>query len=105
MLLLSSFDHSAGSTLKLRHVGSSVLLSASIATALEMAPEPGQRKGSFITAHMTGAIRRLMYWPDDGASIVYEDGMDFDVQGIAGCGTRQSAFRIGEFDPSLGGCG
>ncbi|KAH9256508.1 hypothetical protein BASA81_005423 [Batrachochytrium salamandrivorans] len=60
---------------------------------------------------MTGQIRRLLYWPDHGASKVYEDYQDMTVMDcktgktVVGYGTRQSGFRVGEFDASLGGCG
>lgn len=56
-------------------------------------------------------IRRVIYWPDEGAFKVYEDSQDFIVteettgQRVEGYGTRQSGFRVGTFDPSLGGCG
>jgi hypothetical protein len=60
---------------------------------------------------MSGEPRRLIYYPDKGAFMVYEDMVDFavsnDVSGqtVKGYGTRQSGFRCGAYDPSLGGCG
>jgi len=60
---------------------------------------------------MKGDERRLIYWPDQGAFICYEDCPSFDIVDmetgvtVAGYGTRQTGFRVGEFDPSLGGCG
>jgi hypothetical protein len=58
---------------------------------------------------MKGPIRRVIYWPDNGAFKVYEDAQDFSIacneQLVKGYGTRQTGFRVGEFDPSLGGCG
>ena len=63
-----------------------------------------------IEAYMGGDIRRLMYWPDNGEFKVYEDNMDvFEVrhqgQLVNAYGTRQTGVRVGEFDPSKGGCG
>ena len=63
---------------------------------------------------MKGDIRRLQYWPDDGAFAVFEDSMMFEIahedqhgeQSVSGYGTRQSGFRgPGEYDASQGGCG
>ena len=53
----------------------------------------------------TGPTKRLQYWPDRYAFEVFEDAMDFTVNGIRAVGTRQIGFRVGEFDPSLGGVG
>ena len=46
-----------------------------------------------------------MYWPDNGRFEVFEDCMEFEVNGIPAYGTRQSGFRLGAYDPSEGGCG
>jgi hypothetical protein len=60
---------------------------------------------------MKGQVRRLIYWPDQGAFKVYEDYLEFHCTHVesgttvTGYGTRQSGFRVGAFDPSLGGCG
>ena len=98
--------------------------------------------GQLIKVSMTGDIRRLQYFPDDGNFVVFEDSMDFGIstsslmassssssssnnssssrsssggeagdavrwsdQYVVGYGTRQSGFRVGDFDPSVGGCG
>ena len=62
-----------------------------------------------VVVSMTGPIRRVIYWPDRGAFKVYEDYQNFTVaceeQVVVGYGTRQTGFRVGDFDPSLGGCG
>lgn len=58
-----------------------------------------------VVVECTGEIRRLMYWPDHGRFEVFEDSMDFKINGISGYGTRQSGFRLGSYDPSEGGCG
>ena len=51
-----------------------------------------------------GPIRRMQYFPDGGKFEVFEDGMDFTIstdagKGVKGKGTRQSAFRVGEYMP------
>ena len=72
----------------------------------ETAPEP-----RLIKIIMKGDDRRLIYWPDQGAFVCYEDCPSFEIIDMAtgekstGYGTRQSGFRVGEFDPTLGGCG
>ena len=64
-----------------------------------------------ISVRMDGPIRRLQYWPDHGDFEVFEDAMDFTLKELSsgfeckGYGTRQSGFRVGDFDPSLGGVG
>jgi len=62
---------------------------------------------------MCGRIRQLIYWPDNGAFKVFEDSLEFHITNeseqkvskVSGYGTRQSGYRVGEFDPSLGGVG
>jgi hypothetical protein len=72
----------------------------------EEAPQP-----RLIKIIMKGDERRLIYWPDQGAFICYEDCPSFDIidimtgESVVGYGTRQTGFRVGEFDPTLGGCG
>jgi len=72
----------------------------------ESAPKPRALK-----IVMKGDQRRLIYWPDQGAFVCYEDCPTFEITDLEtgevalGYGTRQSGFRVGEFDPSLGGCG
>ena len=76
---------------------------------VEVCPDGGAR--AVLTVQCSGTIRRAMYWPDRGTSVVYEDGMDFSItdpvtgQNVEGYGTRQNGFRIGEYDPSQGGVG
>lgn len=60
---------------------------------------------------MSGDVRRLMYYPDNNQFQCFEDCLDFQITNLVskqttkGYGTRQSGFRHGDFDPSLGGCG
>ena len=82
---------------------------------MEFAPHPRDADKGLgpcaVRIEMKGDVRRLLYWPDDGAFKVYEDSLEFhctDVKTgktVMGYGTRQSGFRVGEFDASLGGCG
>jgi hypothetical protein len=68
-------------------------------------------KPRLVKIKMKGDDRRLIYWPDQGAFICYEDCPEFEIidvesgVSVVGYGTRQTGFRVGEFDPSLGGCG
>mmetsp|Transcript_20103 Transcript_20103/g.33196 ORF Transcript_20103/g.33196 Transcript_20103/m.33196 type:complete len:443 (+) Transcript_20103:62-1390(+) len=69
-------------------------------------------KPASIRINMNGPIRRLMYWPDDGGFVVYEDSMDITVtevttgKSLNAYGTRQSGHRVGTYDPTVdGGCG
>ena len=81
---------------------------------------PPSSSSTLLTIECTGDIRRMMYWPDCGKFVVYEDGMDFTIavletdvgttsekklDGVRGYGTRQSGFRVGTFDPKDGGVG
>jgi hypothetical protein len=81
---------------------------------------PPSSSSTLLTIECTGDIRRMMYWPDCGKFVVYEDGMDFTIavletdvgttsekklNGVRGYGTRQSGFRVGTFDPKDGGVG
>ena len=76
---------------------------------LRSAPHEGGDRP--VRVEMSGDIRTLLYWPDGGSSICFEDSMDFTItdltSGLAvkGYGIRQTGFRLGEFDPTLGGCG
>lgn len=80
---------------------------------MHVVPEPNVNNVEPISIRvvMNGPIRTLKYWPDDGAFEVFEDALDFQVidestnQITQGYGTRQSGFRIGEYDPTKGGCG
>ena len=80
---------------------------------MQVVPEPNPHNLPPKSLRMTmdGAIRRLRYWPDDGAFEVFEDSMRFECLdeesnvSVEGYGTRQSGFRVGEYDPSKGGCG
>jgi hypothetical protein len=81
---------------------------------LQMGPAPHCQNGSappsahppaVVRVSCTGPVRRLQYWPDHVQFEVFEDSMDFRVNGIDAVGTRQTGFRVGDFDPSLGGCG
>jgi len=72
---------------------------------MEVGSAVGGTKLADVVVECTGVIRTLQYWPDDGRFEVFEDCMDFTVNGIAGYGTRQSGFRLGAYDPSEGGCG
>lgn len=64
-----------------------------------------------VRVKMSGAPRRVIYWPDEGQFKVYEDSQRFEITDVLtgktseGYGTKQSGFRVGSFDPSLGGCG
>ena len=58
-----------------------------------------------VVVECSGSIRRLQYWPDNGRFEVFEDMMNFTVNGVKAYGTRQSGYRLGKYDPSEGGCG
>lgn len=67
-----------------------------------------------VSCKCDGPIKTVCYWPDKGAFKVYEDNLNFTIKneteknsgdGLVAYGTRQSGFRVGDFDPSLGGCG
>ena len=49
-------------------------------------------------------IRTLLYWPDIGEFKVFEDQLPFYIkfhnQMVTGYGTRQTGYRIGDFDPT-----
>mmetsp|Transcript_3545 Transcript_3545/g.4265 ORF Transcript_3545/g.4265 Transcript_3545/m.4265 type:complete len:447 (-) Transcript_3545:1409-2749(-) len=78
-----------------------------------LVPEPNHDHAEAVPVRikMDGDIRRMQYWPDNGAFEVFEDSMNFQIidekhnKTVEGYGTRQSGFRIGEFDTSQGGCG
>ena len=82
---------------------------------MHVAPHPKHqdpnrvRDDAVVRIVMSGKPRRLIYWPDHGAFKCYEDCQDFavshDGQTVAGYGTKQRGFRVGDFDPTLGGCG
>jgi len=77
---------------------------------MQMVPEPDwgsgpQKAPSLLRVDCTGEVRRMQYFPDHGRFEVFEDSMDFTVDGIKGYGTRQSGFRIGDYDPGEGGVG
>ncbi len=76
-----------------------------VAASVEQAGKACPDAVAEIVVECTGPIRRLQYWPDGGRFEVFEDSMDFDVNGIKAYGTRQSGFRVGAYDPSEGGCG
>lgn len=78
--------------------------------------DPVTSKETGIEIKMYGNdVRTLLYWPDKGAFKVYEDNLIFELRNfsepeqsnniVSGYGTRQTGYRIGAFDPSLGGCG
>ena len=58
----------------------------------------GGTKIAQVVVECTGAIRTLQYWPDNGRFEVFEDAMDFSINGIKGYGTRQSGFRLGSYE-------
>ncbi|GBG26734.1 Hypothetical Protein FCC1311_029552 [Hondaea fermentalgiana] len=74
-------------------------------------PEAAQMPAIPVRVHMSGTVRRLIYYPDGNQFQYMEDGLDFRVTNLASgqqvkaYGSRQSGFRQGDFDPSLGGCG
>jgi len=77
-------------------------------------PEPAtaaKQKPAMLRVKMDGEIRRLTYYPDNHQFICFEDNLSMQItaidshQSIQGFGTRQSGFRVGDFDPSQGGCG
>lgn len=72
---------------------------------MEIGEDVGGKKVKDVVVKCHGAIRTLMYWPDNSRFEVFEDCMEFEVNGISAYGTRQSGFRLGEYDPSEGGCG
>jgi len=82
---------------------------------MELDAHPRDKTGALeacaVRVVMKGDVRRAIYWPDEGAFVVYEDCLEFvctDARSgrtVQGYGTRQSGFRVGAFDPSLGGCG
>lgn len=80
---------------------------------MQVVPEPNPKNlpPRSLRLTMDGDIRRLRYWPDDGAFEVFEDSMRFECLdeeskvSVEGYGTRQSGFRVGDYDPTKGGCG
>ena len=76
---------------------------------LKKGDDPNERRT--IKIKMSGDTRRLIYWPDQGAFKVYEDYLKFEIEDVKtgkkvlGYGTRQNGCRVGDFDPTLGGCG
>lgn len=90
---------------------------ASHSLLLYFRPEPLSQLAGYdtyevpIRIEMHGQPRRLQYYPENHSFEVYEDCVHTSVtqlhskQTVGAYGTRQSGYRVGEYDPTTGGCG